>query len=124
MTTKLKVVIDTTFSGPIKGVLHGTRKDSFFNRKVAVVTVTKGHGPYHEGEVAEVDPGDVFLKVTFSGINTITYSGKPDWSDVPDLGPIEYLAEGSLMGRWYTMVRVTPMEPTDVYGNRNLKVLA
>lgn len=84
----MKVIIDSTFHGPLKAVLLGTRRDTFFNREEAVVRALEDRGPYHKGETCEFPMYDVFTSVRFSGICTITYSGRPDWSKVPYLGEI------------------------------------
>ena len=106
----MKVIIDSTFNGPLKAVLLGTRRDTFFNREEAVVRITESRGPYHKGETCEFPMYDVFTKVTYSGIDNITYSDRPDWDKVPYLGEIEYgPCVTGLLGRTIRF-RNTPME--------------
>ena len=107
----MRVIIDSTFNGPLKAVLLGTRRDTFFNREEAVVRIAESRGPYHKGETCEFFMYDVFTKVTHSGIDTITYSGRPDWDKVPYLGEIGYGPEYVIgpFGR-KVLLRNTPME--------------
>lgn len=107
----MKVVVDTTFNGPLKGLLLGTRYDTIFGREEAVVKATSTAGPWHKGETYEFSMGDIFTSVTRSGINTINYRGRPKWDEVPFLGNIEYrIPDGSIQERHLARVRVTPIE--------------
>lgn len=107
----MNVIINTTFNGPLKAKLLGTRRDIFFNREEAVVRVLENRGPYHKGETCEFPMYDVFTRIVYSGVNTITYSGRPDRDKVPYLGEIGYGPEYVIgpFGR-KVLLRNTPME--------------
>ena len=89
----MNVIADRRFSGPLRGKLVATtmeRVADHITQRNCLVQVKGDQGPYHDGEVVPIPAYDLFTTLRYSGICTLTYSGKPDFSEVEEVTNEEF----------------------------------